>query len=475
LEQLKNSNQPIEQVLKKVVSGVRVASKSQQEPWMEGSIEGDFCFSKCSNLPENSSQISSIDQDEKFWEDSKSIGTKEGYEAYLFQFPNGRFAGLAKAQISKLMNTSPPATALSSVGMNQNSVPQVQASPNPALKPNNPNNIGIPLTNQPNQLPSTKVTVLITGAGATYPFPAYAKWAEGYKATSGNILNYQSIGSSGGIRQIKAKTVTFGATDAPLPAGDLDNAGLIQFPTILGGTVPVINLDGFKSGELKLTGNVLSEIFMGKIIKWNDTRIAVLNPSKKLPDQAITIVHRADGSGTTFNFTDYLTKASKDWASSVGSGAAVKWPAATSVGGKGNAGVASLLNSIKGSIGYLEYAYFKNNNMNCVQLLNYDGQYVVPNDSTIAAAASGTDWFSVPGMGVSMVDAKGAASWPISYASFILMPTQPTDKSASLEAIKFFDWSFINGKKMASDLSYIPLPDTLTSAIRAKVWTQIQH
>ena len=475
LEQLKNSNQPIEQVLKKVVSGVRVASKSQQEPWMEGSIEGDFCFSKCSNSPENSFQISSIDQEEKFWEDSKSIGTKEGYEAYLFQFPKGRFAGLAKAQISKLMNTSPPSTAISSVGMNQNSVPQVEVSPTPALKPNNSHNIGVPLTNQPNQLPSTKISALITGAGATYPFPAYLKWAEGYKAITGTTVNYQSIGSSAGIRQIKAKTVTFGATDAPLRAEDLDNSGLIQFPTIFGATVPVINLDSFKSGELQLTGNVLSEIFIGRITNWNDSKIAVLNPSKKLPDQAITVVHRADGSGTTFNFTNYLATVSKDWASNVGSGAAVRWPAATSVGGKGNEGVAATVIRIKGSIGYVEYGYFKMNNMNAVQLQNSDGKYVVPDDSTIAAAVSGTDWFSIPGMGVSMVNARGAASWPISFATFILMPKQPIDKFASLEAIKFFDYSFLFGKKMASELSYVPLPETLASAIRAKVWSQIQH
>ncbi len=314
----------------------------------------------------------------------------------------------------------------------------------------------------------------ITGAGATFPYPAYAKWAEAYKAATGNSLNYQSIGSSGGIKQIKAKTVTFGATDAPMKAEDLEKEGLVQFPAIIGGTVPVVNLDGFKPGELKVTGPVLADMFMGKIANFNDPKIAALNPGKKLPDQAITVVHRADGSGTTFNFTDYLTAVSKDWADTVGKGAAVKWPAASSVGGKGNEGVAANVNRVKGSIGYVEYAYVKKNKMTFMQLQNADGKYVSPDDLTFAAAAAGADWFSVPGMGVSMVNAKGATSWPISTASFILMYKQPTDKAAAQEAIKFFDWSFTNGKKLASDLDYVPLPDTLTTAIRAKVWTQIQ-
>ncbi len=314
----------------------------------------------------------------------------------------------------------------------------------------------------------------ITGAGATFPFPIYAKWAEAYKAVSGNSLNYQSIGSSGGIRQIKAKTVTFGATDAPMSGEDLGKEGLVQFPAIIGGTVPVVNLDGFKPGELRITGPVLAEMFMGKISNFNDPKIAALNPGKKLPDQAITVVHRADGSGTTFNFTDYLTSISKDWADSVGKGAAVKWPAPSSVGGKGNEGVAANVNRVKGSIGYVEYAYVKKNNMNFLQIQNAEGKYVAPDDLTFAAAAAGADWFSVPGMGVSMVNAKGANSWPISTASFILMYKQPADKAASAEALKFFDWSFNNGKKMAADLDYVALPDSLTAAIRTRVWSQIQ-
>ncbi|MEY3654342.1 MAG: Phosphate-binding protein PstS precursor, partial [Pseudomonadota bacterium] len=211
------------------------------------------------------------------------------------------------------------------------------------------------------------MAVDITGAGATFPYPIYAKWAEAYKKETGNGLNYQSIGSSGGIRQIRAKTVTFGATDAPLSGDDLNKDGMVQFPAIIGGTVPVLNLDGFKPGELRISGPVLAEMFMGKITKWNDPKFAALNPGKNLPDQAITVVHRADGSGTTFNWTDYLTAISKDWADTVGRGAAVKWPAASSVGGKGNEGVAANVNRVKGAIGYVEYAYVKKNNMNFMQ------------------------------------------------------------------------------------------------------------
>ena len=314
----------------------------------------------------------------------------------------------------------------------------------------------------------------ITGAGATFPFPVYAKWAEAYKKETGTGLNYQSIGSSGGLKQIRAKTVTFGASDAPVKGADLDKDGMVQFPAIIGGTVPVLNLDGFKPGELRVTGPVLAEMFTGYIVNWNDKKIAELNPGKKLPDQTITVVHRADGSGTTFNFTDYLTTVSPLWKDKVGKGAAVKWPAASSVGGKGNEGVAANVNRIKGSVGYVEYAYVKKNKMNFMQLQNANGKFVNPSEEAFASAAAGADWFSVPGMGISMVNAKGNDSWPISTASFILMYKSPTDKAASAEALKFFDWSFKNGKKMASDLDYVALPDSLTDQIRAKVWSQIQ-
>ena len=313
----------------------------------------------------------------------------------------------------------------------------------------------------------------ITGAGATFPFPIYAKWAEAYKAATGTGLNYQSIGSSGGLKQIRAKTVAFGASDAPVKGEDLDKDGMVQFPAIIGGTVPVVNLEGFKPGELKVTGPVLADMYLGNITKWNDAKLAALNPGKNLPDQPITIVHRADGSGTTFNFTDYLTAISKDWADKVGKGAAVKWPAPSSVGGKGNEGVAANVNRVKGALGYVEYAYVKKNNMNFLQLQNANGKYVSPDDTTFAAAAAGADWFSVPGMGISMVNAKGDGSWPISTASFILMYKQPANKAESAEVIKFFDWAFKNGKKMAEDLDYVPLPDALTAQIRTKVWSQV--
>lgn len=313
----------------------------------------------------------------------------------------------------------------------------------------------------------------ITGAGATFPYPVYAKWAEAYKKETGISLNYQSIGSSGGIRQINGKTVTFGATDAPVAGDKLDGLGQVQFPAIIGGTIPVFNLDGFKPGELRITGEVLAEMFMGWIVNWNDPKIAALNPGKKFPDQTITVVHRADGSGTTFNFTDYLTTVSKLWAEKVGKGAAVKWPAASSLGGKGNEGVAANVSRVKGAIGYVEYAYAKKNNIPYFSLQNKDGKFVRPDDKTFAAAAAGADWFSVPGMGLSIVNQKGADSWPISTASFIIMYKDPSDKKASQEVIKFFDWAFKNGKQAALELDYVPLPDILTKQIREKVWSQI--
>ncbi len=313
----------------------------------------------------------------------------------------------------------------------------------------------------------------ITGAGATFPYPIYAKWAEAYKKSTNIGLNYQSIGSSGGIRQIRAKTVTFGGTDAPLSGADLDKDGMVQFPTVLGGVVPVINLEGFKSGELKVTGEVLADMFMGTVSKWNDPKLVALNPGKKLPDQSITVVHRADGSGTTFIFTDYLNEVSSAWKAKVGKGAAVKWPAATSVGGKGNEGVAANVGRVKGAIGYVEYAYAKKNNIPHLQMRNLDGKYVNPSDETFAAAAAGADWFSVPGMGISLVNLKGANSWPITGATFVLMYKNPTDKALAQDALKFFDWSFKNGKQLALELDYVPLPDVLTKAIAEKVWTQI--
>ena len=314
----------------------------------------------------------------------------------------------------------------------------------------------------------------ITGAGATFPYPIYSKWSELYNKETGVALNYQSIGSSGGIRQIDARTVTFGATDAPVTGDKLDKNGQVQFPAIIGGTVPIVNLDGFRPGELRITGPVMAEVFLGEIAKWNDPKLAALNPGKKLPDLEITVVHRADGSGTTFNWTDYLSSISTKWADKVGKGAAVKWPATSSVGGKGNEGVAANVQRVKGSIGYVEYAYVKKNNLTFLQLQNKSGRYVSPDDLTFAAAAAGADWFSVPGMGVSIVDQKGDTVWPVSTASFIIMYRDPIDKKASQDTLKFFDWAFKNGKKAAEELDYVALPDSLTKQIRERVWSQIK-
>ncbi len=313
----------------------------------------------------------------------------------------------------------------------------------------------------------------ITGAGATFPYPIYAKWAEAYKARTGNGLNYQSIGSSGGVKQIKAKTVDFGATDNPVKFEDLQADGLVQFPAIIGGVVPIINLEGIKPGQIRLDGQTLADIFQGKITNFNDKRIVDLNPGVKIPAGEITVVHRADGSGTTAIFTDYLAKVSADWKSAVGAGAAVKWPAASSVGGKGNEGVAANVSRVKNSIGYVEYAYAKKNNMTHIQLRNQAGQFVQPDDVTFAAAAAGTDWSKIPGMGTFITNAPGASSWPITGASFILMYKNPTNKASSAEVLKFFDFAFKEGKKMAADLDYVPMPDATTDFIRKNVWNQI--
>ena len=313
----------------------------------------------------------------------------------------------------------------------------------------------------------------MTGAGATFPYPIYAKWAEAYKAKTGSNLNYQSIGSSGGIKQIKAKTVDFGATDNPVKFSDLEADGLVQFPAIIGGVVPVINVEGVKPGEIKLDGPTLADIFQGVISDWGDKRIAIMNPGVKIPSGPITVVVRADGSGTTAIFTDYLAKTSTLFKDAVGSGASVKWPAASTVGGKGNEGVAANVTRVKNSVGYVEYAYAKKNKMTFISLKNKDGNYVAPDDLTFAAAAAGTDWSTIPGMGTFITNAPGAQSWPITGASFILIYKNPENKTNVAEVLKFFDFAFKDGKKMAEDLDYVPMPDKTTDYIRKNVFSKI--
>ena len=313
----------------------------------------------------------------------------------------------------------------------------------------------------------------MTGAGATFPYPIYAKWAEAYKAKTGSNLNYQSIGSSGGIKQIKAKTVDFGATDNPVKFEDLEKDGMVQFPAIIGGVVPVMNVDGVKPGELKLDGPTLADIFQGVISDWGDKRIALMNPGVKIPSGPITVVHRADGSGTTAIFTDYLAKTSTLWKDAVGAGAAVKWPAASSVGGKGNEGVAANVSRIKNSVGYVEYAYAKKNKMTHIALKNKEGNFVQPDDLTFAAAAAGTDWAKIPGMGTFITDAAGAKSWPITGASFILLYKNPENKANAAEVMKFFDFGFKEGKNMAIELDYVPMPDATTDFIRKNVFSKV--
>ena len=313
----------------------------------------------------------------------------------------------------------------------------------------------------------------ITGAGSSFIYPVLSKWAEAYKAKTGNNLNYQSIGSGGGIKQIKAKTVDFGATDAPMSFEELEASGMVQFPAIIGGVVPVVNIEGIKPGQLKLSSDVLSDIFQGTITNWNDKRIKLLNPGLQIPTGDITVVTRADGSGTTAIFTDYLAKTSTLFKDAVGSGANVKWPAASTVGGKGNEGVAANVTRVKNSIGYVEYAYAKKNKMTFISLKNKDGNFVAPDDATFAAAAAGTDWAKIPGMGTFITNASGAKSWPITGASFILMYKKPENKANSAEVIKFFEFAFKEGKKMAEELDYVPMPDATTDFIRKNVFTKV--
>jgi phosphate transport system substrate-binding protein len=308
----------------------------------------------------------------------------------------------------------------------------------------------------------------ITGAGATFPFPIYSKWADAYKKETGNGLNYQSIGSGAGIKQILAKTVTFGATDAPLKPEVLEKDGLVQWPMVMGAIVPVVNLEGIKPGELVLSGEVLGDIYLGKITKWDDAAMAKLNPKLKLPTDAITVVRRSDGSGTTFNFTDYLSKSNAEWKTKVGSGTAVEWP--VGVGAKGNEGVAGNISQTKNAIGYVEYAYAKQNKLTYTAMINKAGKTVQPAVAAFQAAASNADWAKAPGYYVILTDQPGEASWPITAATFILMHKEPVDKAASAEAIKFFKWAFEKGDKMAEELDYIPMPDSVVKLIE-KTWS----
>ncbi|MEO7741852.1 MAG: phosphate ABC transporter substrate-binding protein PstS [Usitatibacter sp.] len=305
----------------------------------------------------------------------------------------------------------------------------------------------------------------ITGAGATFPYPIYAKWADLYKKATGSSMNYQSIGSGGGIKQITARTVDFGASDMPMKGEDLQKNGLIQFPAIMGGVVPVVKLQGIKPGELKFTGKLLGDIYLGKVTKWNDPAIQQLNPGVKLPGDAITVVHRSDGSGTTFLWTNYLSKVSPDFKSTVGEGTAVKWPAG--VGGKGNEGVASYVQRINGAIGYVEYAYAKQNKLAHGQVQNKSGKFVQPDDETFKAAAAGADWKSVPGMGVVLTDQAGDASWPITGASFILVHMKQGKPDSGREVLRFFDWSFKNGAASAAELDYVPMPEAVVKQIQS--------
>lgn len=303
----------------------------------------------------------------------------------------------------------------------------------------------------------------INGAGATFPYPIYGKWAEAYKAKTGIGMNYQSIGSGGGIKQITAKTVDFGASDAPLTVEKLNEIGLMQFPMVMGGVVPVINLKGVAPGELKLTGAVLADIYLGKISTWNDAAIVKLNPQAKLPAEKITVVARADGSGTTFIFTHYLSQVSAEFKDKIGNNTSVSWK--SGVSGKGNEGVASYVQRLNGSIGYVEYAYALQNKMTYVQMQNRDGKFVKPDSESFQAAAAGADWKGTPGFNLMLTNQAGAKAWPITGATFILVYKKQDKAENAREVLKFFDWAYHHGDKMAEELDYVPMPASVVKLV----------
>lgn len=318
---------------------------------------------------------------------------------------------------------------------------------------------------------STVMAADITGAGATFPYPLYAKWGEAYKAKTSVGLNYQSIGSGGGIKQIQAKTVDFGASDMPLKPEQLEKDGLMQFPTAVGGVVPVFNLPGINSGQVKITPKILADIYLGNIKLWNDPALTELNKGVAMPPLPINVVRRADGSGTTFVFTNYLSKISPDWKTKVGEGTAVNWP--IGIGGKGNEGVSAYVQRLKGSIGYVEYAYAKVNKLTYGLMQNKEGQFVAPSEESFQAAASFADWKNAPGFYEILTNEPGKASWPIAGATFILMHKKQDKPANALEALKFFDWAYTDaGSKIALDLDYIPMPKDVAALIKAS-WKQI--
>lgn len=325
----------------------------------------------------------------------------------------------------------------------------------------------------PSSLQTNAKVITINGAGATFPYPVYAKWADGYNQLAGVEVNYQSIGSGGGVQQIKAGTVDFGASDAPLTPQELDEAGLIQFPMVMGGVVPVVNISGVKPGDLKLSAATLAGVFLGRIRKWNDAAIAAENSDLKLPDKDITVVHRADGSGTTWIFTNYLDKVSKEWHTKVGFGKAVRWP--VGVGGKGNEGVSAYVQRIDGSIGYVEYAYAIQNHMAHVKLKNKSGSYVDPSSATFQAAAAGADWKNSPGYYVVLTDQPGSDAWPITGASYIILRKEQKQAKTAKAMLGFFDWSFRHGDEMAKALNYVPMPESVIDMVEAKWSQELRH
>ncbi len=396
-------------------------------------------------------------------------------DEFLRQFGNSPFYGsLARVRRDELVKEQAKQQTAAVAPQAKPSVPPaVTYSPAPPapVPPAPPAAVALQTPGVPGALPSTRPGAVaeISGAGATFPYPVYAKWADTYKKATGVGLNYQSIGSGGGIKQIQAKTVVFGATDAPLSGDDLNKNGLVQFPTVMGGIVPVVNVDGITPGSLVLDGPTLARIFLGQVKSWDDAAIKALNPGMTLPKLAIAVVHRSDGSGTTLNFTNYLSKVSPEWKTKVGEATSVEWP--LGLGVKGNEGVANNMALTRGSIGYVEYAYAKQYKLTFIRMINADGKTVSPVPETFQAAAANADWNSVPGYGVILSNQPGARSWPMAVATFILIHKQPQDPAAAGEALKFFAWAYANGGKAAEELDYVPMPASAVSAIEG-MWAR---
>ena len=462
----------IEDIVREVQDAVEDLAKTvkhEQRPALYNEARGNFYFYGPTTVqvspvpaPVNPTISSGPDQrEDKFWEDAKSTGNKEGFLAYIQAYPSGRYLNLAKANISRFESSS--ISRVDSASLSKTQTPPIASSQTMPYALTVPNNVSSPLINT--EISNVNV---VSGAGATFPFPIYSKWAENYARLTGKKINYQPIGSGAGIKQIKAKLVDFGASDMPLNSEDLDKDGLLQFPVVANGIVPVVNIAGIQPGQLKLNGSLIANIYLGRVTKWNDSSIRALNPSLNLPDSEINTIHRSDGTGTTYLFTNFLNSVSAEWRDRVGFGTSVNWPNLTnSLSGKGNEGVAANVFRVPNSIGYLEFSYVKQNRMNFVALQNRDGYFVVPNEESIVSSVANTPWSLANGFYEISTNEPGANSWPITGTTFIIMNKVQDKPDNARVVLQFFYWAFKNGFKDAQNLDYVLMPESVSRIIFA--------